>query len=939
MANGKGRRNSKCTMCDQHKKTINKQTQDIAKLEQANSGLSQELQKAQTQVTGTTVMLQESRDASNRLQKTLNGATKEKASLARLLEQEAERAALLAKRIEDAETEAGSLVQAEVEQRKAALAAQERQVRANCDTILSDASQQASEQLERAAEQASEQRTRAAEQARILLDEAVTSAGETRSEAQAKAAAIFDEANRTSEDLVAKASREAAETHQAAQKARDALVAEAEAEAAEIRGQASRQKNQWESEAQQTLETARAAAAQLRQDAEIAAQREAARITAEARAKAALERKARLDEVEEELRVRSEALEERETKCRTESDEASGRLIEAKRLEAMNERERAELEARQRRCEEREAELDAEHDRLADRRRALDEQDARLGAQHVERLEQRLKEAEDRLEGQREIAMARAQEVDTLRNALDEVGGAEALARTQELEQLRERVAKQSVEIASLHDDERIHELELEIKRLEPYRERFGQLQQQRLEEERASATAEQRVIELRDQLRDGQRERDTLASKLQLAEQQRDELQVVEQQARNHLRDNELLQIERDHLEVVSANLSRKLQTITGEAKKQAARHYGSLVSIDEQAQQGPPDHLAEDPSTPRGLAQLANKLRQSMAAEGRYYDLHTVRALLGSMAASRIILLKGISGTGKTSLPLFAADAMGAPRLRVPVQSSWRDRADLLGFYNSISEQLNASKFTEAIYRARTPGYADRPNFLVLDEANLSRVEYYFADFLSELEDDTKDQHTVTLLDQAANSAHPEYLVEGRELVIPPNTWFFLTANEDESTFEIADKTFDRASVMQLDIRAEHFSPTDAKLHPVSFEGLRRAFDRAAASFSMDEPKAFLDSLEGVLKKELRIGYGNRFDKQLPAFAGVYVKSGGQPGPALDHFVRSKILRRLELVRDPGLKPAVQLVRDVFDIWPYDPHEPEQCTGLLDQILRRLD
>jgi len=917
-----------CAACTEHKKVIHRLKGDLQSRDQAIEELSGNLQKAQTQVVGTTATLQEQREGANTLQDKLNKTSSDRAGLANQLRQESDRAELLATRIKDAEDEAGSLVQAEVAQRKVAVTVLEREARASCDAVLDNARQQASSQLEQAAVQAKQQ-----------LDEAITAAAKIRAEAQTEAAAARDTGNQEREEAIADATKRAEELLQKARDERDGIINTARTEAADLRGEATRQRHEWEAESKQVLETAVAEAAQVRRDADTDALREATTIKQEATTETERLRQARLAEIEAELLSRTTTLDEREATCRGETDDTAKRVADAERLEAEVARARSELEIRKRRCEEREAEFEAEYDQLATRRQALDEQESRIGAQRVERLEQELKEVNERLAEHRDLASERAAELMTLRQTLDAAGGGEALARTAELERLRERVATQNAQLATMHDDDRLQELKLEIERLKPYRERFQQLQQQRLQEENAAATADQRVIELREQLRDGQRERDTLADKLQLAEEKRDELQLVEQQSKNQRRDTEVLTIERDHLEVVNANLARELQAITGEVKNQAARHYGSLVRIDEQAEKGPPEKVAEETRTPRSLKLLANQLRKRMAVAGRYFDEHTVRTFLGSMAASRIILLKGISGTGKTSLPLFAADAMGAPRLRVPVQSSWRDRADLLGFYNAITKELNASKFTEAVYEACTPGYANRPNFLVLDEANLSRVEYYFADFLSELEDDTNDRHTVTLLDQAVGTQHPTFLEDGRELVVPPNTWFFLTANEDESTFEIADKTFDRASVMQLDIRATPFAANDVSLPPVSFEGLRKAFDKAAASFSMDEPKAFLDALEGVLKKELRIGYGNRFDTQLPAFAGVYVKAGGTPGPALDHFVRSKILRRLELVRDPGLKPAVQAVREVFDIWPYDPHHPEQCVELLDQVLQRLD
>jgi hypothetical protein len=910
---------AKCTTCAEHERTI-------SRLEDQQSSMQADLQEAQTKATGAAATLFQAHEEKSALERKLSAVRSEKSDLAKQLDQQRNRVSELEARIEAAEVEADSLLQAEVIERKAALTALERQARSESDRIVKEATEQASDTLRRAEEQA-----------RRLLDEAVVDAANLRAKAHGEAAEIIDGANSQREASNAEATGKAADTLARAREEQEKIIKKGREEAAKLRGEAMRQKGEWEAESKQVLETALSDAERIRRDAEANANRVAEKIEEEAKVAMEERRAARLAEVEQELEERRALLEAREGACRLESEAAARALAEAKRTLADAEQAHSGIDARQRRCEQREADLEAELDQLASRRQALEDQEARLGAERVERLEQELGEANERLDVQRGLARERAEEIHRLQEALDAAGGEDALARTKEVRALRERVADQKAEIAKLHDDDTVQDLRREVEQLRPFRERFQQLQQERLQEEGAAATAEQRVIDLRRQLRDGERERDSLASALQLAEKERDGLRMMEQRIKNQDRDLALLTADRDHLEVVNANFKREIEAITGEVKEQAARHYGSLVRIDEQAANWNKANDAREISNPGRLNSFAEALRQRMAADGRYYDKHTVRVFLGSMAASRIILLKGISGTGKTSLPLFAAKAMGAPCLRVPVQSSWRDRTDLLGFYNAITKELNASKFTEAIYRSCTPEFSRQPSFLVLDEANLSRVEYYFADFLSELEDDTKEAHTVTLLDQAVGTRFPEFLDDGRELVIPRNTWFFLTANEDESTFEIADKTFDRASVMQLDERAKPLDPQVKDLPPVSLEGLRQSFDRAALRFSMDDPKAFLAELEGVLKKRLRIGYGNRFDKQLPAFAGTYVAAGGKPGPAMDHFVRTKILRRIEQLRDPGLKPDVEKVKEVFDIWPYD-QPPETCLAIIEAVLQRL-
>ncbi len=82
--------------------------------------------------------------------------------------------------------------------------------------------------------------------------------------------------------------------------------------------------------------------------------------------------------------------------------------------------------------------------------------------------------------------------------------------------------------------------------------------------------------------------------------------------------------------------------------------------------------------------------------------------------------------------------------------MQAGWRDRQDLVGYYNSFHRHYYATSFLQALYRAATPAFHDRLFLMVLDEINLSRPEQFFADFLSALEQPIKDRR-LTLVDDA--------------------------------------------------------------------------------------------------------------------------------------------------------------------------------------------
>jgi 5-methylcytosine-specific restriction endonuclease McrBC GTP-binding regulatory subunit McrB len=116
-----------------------------------------------------------------------------------------------------------------------------------------------------------------------------------------------------------------------------------------------------------------------------------------------------------------------------------------------------------------------------------------------------------------------------------------------------------------------------------------------------------------------------------------------------------------------------------------------------------------------------------------GLFYDRKIISAFFAGMAASKTMILEGISGTGKTSLPYAMGKFFGNDADIIAVQPSWRDRAEMIGYLNEFTKKFNETDFLKAIYETT---YRDDICIIVLDEMNLARVEYYFAELLSLLE-----------------------------------------------------------------------------------------------------------------------------------------------------------------------------------------------------------
>lgn len=143
---------------------------------------------------------------------------------------------------------------------------------------------------------------------------------------------------------------------------------------------------------------------------------------------------------------------------------------------------------------------------------------------------------------------------------------------------------------------------------------------------------------------------------------------------------------------------------------------------------------------------------------------------------------------------------------------------------------------------------------------------------------------------------NSDPERIVDGK-LVLPENMWFIGTANNDDSTFSISDKVYDRAAVLDLEKKSDSFAAPETQVGHISYSGLCHRFEEAVegASLSPAGAKA-LKELDDYLTETFRISFGNRIMRQLERYVPIMIACGGTEEGALDDFLTRKILRKLE-------------------------------------------
>ena len=292
-------------------------------------------------------------------------------------------------------------------------------------------------------------------------------------------------------------------------------------------------------------------------------------------------------------------------------------------------------------------------------------------------------------------------------------------------------------------------------------------------------------------------------------------------------------------------------------------------------------------------------------------YYDIADIRRFIAGLAVSKLIILQGISGTGKTSLANAFGEFLDNPSTVIPVQPMWKERTDLVGYYNEFTKSFNVTKLLEKMYEAN---YSKDIYITVLDEMNIARVEYYFAEFLSLLELPSADKRWLDVIsDKWEND--PVQLVGGK-VKLPDNMWFVGTANNDDSTFSISDKVYDRAMILNLDQKCEEFTAPKTKQIHLSAERFVSLVKESEKEYALTKRnQRRLEKLDKYLIENFSITFGNRIMKQIKTYIPVYVACGGEELEALDDILAKKVMRKLEMQNPVYVRNAAEGLCNCLD------------------------
>jgi hypothetical protein len=627
------------------------------------------------------------------------------------------------------------------------------------------------------------------------------------------------------------------------------------------------------------------------------------------------------------LTEREQALDSRTEELNSRSDELDGRAEELDERELTLADAKSELHASQQKLIERGDELTAkeqsldleqserrrERDTITAERELLDEEHARFD----QRLEQRTA-------------------------ARHEWFTAEVAALTERLAQARADRDRLEARVRASEDGTRTiggRAPEDVLAELDALRDR-----RRELEEELARRPPAEQVDRVEELTRSNDALRDELAS----VRRQQGTVEIELNQLRTHAAAHQLAD---DRIKALEGTIAGYRAALEEEkqhfadliARQEASPPFERMSAMDADLQ------LSEAPASrrhPNNLKAFVASVRSRIAArplengEHLYYAERDLRIFLAGLASSQLQILQGLSGTGKTSLPLAIAEAIDGGSAVVEVQAGWRDRQDLIGHYNTFERRYDETPFVQALYEAQCPAYADRPYFIVLDEMNLSHPEQYFTSLLSSI---TRERQEIPLTNAKLEPA-PKLLRDGRILTIPPNVWFVGTANHDETTKEFADKTYDRAHIQELGVHPAQSShePLDPQ-EPVSFAALQQLFANAAHEHeeAAETARNYLHrELEETFQERFDVRWGNRLNPQINRFVPVLVAAGGDVGEAIDHVLATKILRKVRGRHDIRPDHLDTLEERIIDSWTQLEVEtsPDASLEIIDKERQRL-
>ncbi|RLQ93623.1 MrcB family domain-containing protein [Falsibacillus albus] len=307
-------------------------------------------------------------------------------------------------------------------------------------------------------------------------------------------------------------------------------------------------------------------------------------------------------------------------------------------------------------------------------------------------------------------------------------------------------------------------------------------------------------------------------------------------------------------------------------------------------------------DVTSNKSDSEIVDHIHSYISNKGFYYERKEIFNLYLSLKTKPFVILSGISGTGKTKIVELFAESLGATAENgqfalIPVRPDWSDGSDLIG-YENISGVFQPGPFTKVLIEANKPENLHKPYFVLLDEMNLARVEYYFSDLLSIMESRKR-------VDGEFLSAPIVDREEFGTLYLRDNLYVIGTVNMDETTYPFSPKVLDRANTIEYnEVVLDHFGfltkDSEVEAISVSNDQLAGRFLNLKDAFSNYESliREVTELLIEVNKtlEPIKAHFGYRVRDEI-CFYMIYNDEGKlmSQDDAFDYQLLQKVLPRL--------------------------------------------
>lgn len=309
----------------------------------------------------------------------------------------------------------------------------------------------------------------------------------------------------------------------------------------------------------------------------------------------------------------------------------------------------------------------------------------------------------------------------------------------------------------------------------------------------------------------------------------------------------------------------------------------------------------------------ELIKNINQYINAQGYNFKREDIINLYTCFKTGAMTILAGLSGSGKSSLVRLFAKAINANFTLVSVKATWNDDADLLGFYHPEQKNYISTNFLDTILKAEAN--RDQLFFVCLDEMNLSKIEHYFSEFLSVLEQD-KDNRKLQLYSELEyrNKQEKSNLRQiPYQIFIPNNLFIFGTINIDETTHPLSDKVLDRIQIIQFEaVDFTNKIKKDDSILPVKLD-----FDKYKEYCKKSDNILTIEWFNDLNKILLEGGFhfGHRVKQHIEDYCALYPEYHSNNDNIIDIQIIQKILPKIKGFKSEEIKNMFNKLRDEFD------------------------